>query len=185
MGGGRTATLSAFHWHQTPRIPQRTQHVQLINVKGVSSSASAHTAKGALPFCHATAMPQRSVVAAVAALFFGFLAPAQAHRDGCHRWHSCPIDSGSYVCGDLGYTSGCPMAQPLGGTVTPAAAPPLSGPTRRTTTSLNLRFGPSTTSTKLATLNNGTTVGLLGCGNGWCQVKWQGRTGYVSQQYLK
>lgn len=30
-----------------------------------------------------------------------------AHRDGCHRWHSCPSDSGSYVCGDLGYTSGC------------------------------------------------------------------------------
>ena len=32
---------------------------------------------------------------------------ASAHRDGCHRWHSCPSDSGSYVCGDLGYTSGC------------------------------------------------------------------------------
>jgi hypothetical protein len=32
---------------------------------------------------------------------------ALAHRDGCHRWHSCPSDSGSYVCGDLGYTSGC------------------------------------------------------------------------------
>lgn len=31
-----------------------------------------------------------------------------AHRSGCHRWHSCPSDSGSYVCGDLGYTSGCP-----------------------------------------------------------------------------
>lgn len=34
--------------------------------------------------------------------------PAQAHRDGCHRWHSCPSDSGSYVCGDLGYDSECP-----------------------------------------------------------------------------
>ncbi|MDQ3089794.1 MAG: hypothetical protein M3Q24_01400 [bacterium] len=33
---------------------------------------------------------------------------AYAHRSGCHRWHSCPSDSGSYVCGDLGYTSGCP-----------------------------------------------------------------------------
>lgn len=30
-----------------------------------------------------------------------------AHRDGCHRWHSCPSDSGSYTCGDLGYTSEC------------------------------------------------------------------------------
>lgn len=33
---------------------------------------------------------------------------ASAHRSGCHRWHSCPSDTGSYVCGDLGYTSGCP-----------------------------------------------------------------------------
>lgn len=28
---------------------------------------------------------------------------AQAHRDGCHRWHSCPSDTGSYSCGDAGY----------------------------------------------------------------------------------
>ncbi|HSE99390.1 MAG TPA: hypothetical protein VLA48_00715 [Nitrososphaeraceae archaeon] len=28
------------------------------------------------------------------------------HSDGCHRWHSCPSNSGSYVCGgDLGYDS--------------------------------------------------------------------------------
>lgn len=32
---------------------------------------------------------------------------AEAHRSGCHRWHSCPSDTGSYICGDLGYTSGC------------------------------------------------------------------------------
>jgi hypothetical protein len=29
-----------------------------------------------------------------------------AHRDGCHRWHSCP-SHGSYVCGDLGYDDEC------------------------------------------------------------------------------
>jgi len=33
---------------------------------------------------------------------------SDAHQSGCHRWHSCPSDSGSYTCGDLGYTSGCP-----------------------------------------------------------------------------
>lgn len=38
---------------------------------------------------------------------------ADAHRSGCHRWHSCPSDSGSYVCGDLGYTSGCPRVNPV------------------------------------------------------------------------
>ena len=31
-----------------------------------------------------------------------------AHRDGCHRWHSCPSDSGSYECGDTGHCSECP-----------------------------------------------------------------------------
>jgi micrococcal nuclease len=33
--------------------------------------------------------------------------PLFAHRDGCHRWHSCPSDNGSYVCGDLGHDDGC------------------------------------------------------------------------------
>ena len=32
---------------------------------------------------------------------------AEAHRSGCHRWHSCPSDSGSYICGDTGHCSGC------------------------------------------------------------------------------
>ena len=34
--------------------------------------------------------------------------PASAHRSGCHRWHSCPSDTGSYECGDLGYDTYCP-----------------------------------------------------------------------------
>lgn len=34
-----------------------------------------------------------------------------AHRSGCHSWHSCPSDSGSYTCGDKGYCSGCPNNQ--------------------------------------------------------------------------
>jgi hypothetical protein len=38
-----------------------------------------------------------------------------AHQSGCHRWHSCPSDTGSYVCGDLGYYSQCPTT---GGTDT-------------------------------------------------------------------
>lgn len=52
--------------------------------------------------------------AALSVLFL-LAAPAQAHRDGCHRWHSCPSDTGSYVCGDLGYTTEC------GGTAASAA----------------------------------------------------------------
>ncbi|MEM2160063.1 MAG: thermonuclease family protein [Candidatus Nitrosotenuis sp.] len=30
-----------------------------------------------------------------------------AHRDGCHSWHNCQSDSGSYTCGDKGYCSQC------------------------------------------------------------------------------
>ncbi|SDU90743.1 hypothetical protein SAMN04488544_1784 [Microlunatus sagamiharensis] len=53
------------------------------------------------------------LLAALTAAFF--LLPttaAEAHRDGCHRWHSCPSDSGSYVCGDLGDYSECPGGKP-------------------------------------------------------------------------
>jgi hypothetical protein len=34
-------------------------------------------------------------------------APTLAHRSGCHRWHSCPPDLGTYVCGDTGHCSQC------------------------------------------------------------------------------
>jgi micrococcal nuclease len=32
---------------------------------------------------------------------------SSAHRSGCHRWHSCPSDNGSYECGDLGHDDYC------------------------------------------------------------------------------
>lgn len=48
--------------------------------------------------------------------------PAEAHRDGCHRWHSCPSDSGSYVCGDLGIATYCPGTEALP-EAPPAAVP--------------------------------------------------------------
>lgn len=37
-----------------------------------------------------------------------WISPAASHRSGCHRWHACPSDTGSYVCGDLGSCSQCP-----------------------------------------------------------------------------
>ena len=45
----------------------------------------------------------------ILALFFFAIPSSDAHQDGCHRWHSCPSDSGSYVCGDLGYDNECPV----------------------------------------------------------------------------
>ncbi|HEU4323269.1 MAG TPA: hypothetical protein VFS21_08945 [Roseiflexaceae bacterium] len=66
-------------------------------------------------------------VLAVAAL--SAAPPASAHRDGCHRWHSCPSDSGSYVCGDLGYDTYCPEKRAKQPTAVPRApAPPTAVP---------------------------------------------------------
>ncbi|WP_162393922.1 SH3 domain-containing protein [Deinococcus kurensis] len=38
---------------------------------------------------------------------------------------------------------------------------------------------------ELATLIKGTKVNLILCGNSWCRVTCQGRTGYVAQVYLR
>jgi len=60
---------------------------------------------------------KRSKVATfLTALLFAFgllTLPSEvsSHRSGCHRWHSCPSDRGSYVCGDIGYCSQCPDNQ--------------------------------------------------------------------------
>ena len=43
----------------------------------------------------------------IATLSYAYTKTAYAHRSGCHRWHSCPSDSGSYVCGDTGYDNYC------------------------------------------------------------------------------
>lgn len=44
----------------------------------------------------------------IAASLTLFLSPTvYAHQSGCHRWHSCPSDSGSYSCGDTGYSNYC------------------------------------------------------------------------------
>ncbi|NUP16687.1 MAG: hypothetical protein HOZ81_11375 [Streptomyces sp.] len=48
-----------------------------------------------------------AVVTAAVLLLAVFPVTAEAHRNGCHRWHSCPSDTGSYVCGDLGYDTYC------------------------------------------------------------------------------
>src|SRR2546426_3185117 len=42
------------------------------------------------------------------AMILGSASSSDAHRSGCHRWHSCPSDTGSYVCGDTGHCSACP-----------------------------------------------------------------------------
>lgn len=62
---------------------------------------------------------KKVILALVVLSVFIPISSVSAHRSGCHRWHSCPSDSGSYVCGDLGYTSGCPKAAPKQKSVSP------------------------------------------------------------------
>lgn len=45
--------------------------------------------------------------------------PAEAHRSGCHRWHSCPSDTGSYTCGDAGHPCQYPTYPKSGGVIYP------------------------------------------------------------------
>lgn len=67
----------------------------------------------------------------------GVVPDALAHQSGCHRWHSCPSDRGTYTCGDLGRCSQCPDNQfCLAGRprhrkrpIAPSPAPDLQPPT--------------------------------------------------------
>jgi len=56
-----------------------------------------------------------------ALIILAFVLPniSLAHRSGCHRWHSCPSDSGSYTCGDAGYPCQYPTFPASGGVVYP------------------------------------------------------------------
>lgn len=53
-----------------------------------------------------------AALACIAAIGGSSPTVAEAHQSGCHRWHSCPSDTGSYVCGDLGYDSYCGYSAP-------------------------------------------------------------------------
>ena len=54
-----------------------------------------------------------ALVVIVAIIFISFTifpnlpTESLAHIDGCHRWHSCPSDDGSYICGDTGHDDEC------------------------------------------------------------------------------
>lgn len=57
--------------------------------------------------------------------------------------------------------------------------------TYSTTAALNVRSGAGTSYSKLGTLAKGSTVRVLGSSNGWSKINYNGRTGYVSSQYLQ
>lgn len=71
----------------------------------------------------------------VLAAFALTISPATfAHRSGCHGAHSCPSDTGSYVCGDKGNSSQCGSS-----VATSAATPKKNKDTSRTKSKRPLR----------------------------------------------
>ncbi len=80
--------------------------------------------------------------------------------------------------GTLGLHSSKLMSEPA---VASAAAE-----TYTTTANLNIRSGPSTSNTIVATVKQGTQLTVVGqASSGWLKVSYQGKTGYVSTQYVK
>lgn len=53
-----------------------------------------------------------------------------------------------------------------------------------TTSNLNMRKGPSTSYNKITTIPSGSKVLVITSGNGWSEVVYNNKTGYVSNQYL-
>ena len=66
-----------------------------------------------------------------------------------------------------------------------SSAPELSTTTKYVTaSSLNVRSGASTTYSVIGKLSKGSKVEVISTSNGWSKIKYDGRTGYVSSQYL-
>ena len=53
-----------------------------------------------------------------------------------------------------------------------------------TATTLNVRSGAGTNYSKITTISYGTEVGVISESNGWSKINYNGKTGYVSSQYL-
>jgi phosphatidylserine/phosphatidylglycerophosphate/cardiolipin synthase-like enzyme len=71
-----------------------------------------------------------------------WIVATHAHQDPCHRWHACPSDSQTYVCGDKGRCDQCPDNQyclvsksRMTSSSTPTPAPPARWPSTTTTPS--------------------------------------------------
>jgi hypothetical protein len=68
-----------------------------------SQDGTGHQGKGNQQMRRAFLLGAAIVFVGVAAIGLVDPASSPAHQSGCHRWHSCPSDTGSYTCGDLGY----------------------------------------------------------------------------------
>ncbi|HEV7254426.1 MAG TPA: SH3 domain-containing protein [Mesorhizobium sp.] len=66
-----------------------------------------------------------------------------------------------------------------------AAAPEEPQRKTRMARSANLRARPANGGRTLGVLSAGTSIALIGCGKGWCEVSADGRRGFVAERFLK
>src|SRR5258708_4715697 len=82
-----------------------------------------------------------------------------------------------------------PSANPQDGPATqaPTSRAPVRAPrvgSAAVTASVNLRSGPGTDSEIITTIPAGSTVRVTGCSGEWCEVTWNGRSGYAIARNL-
>jgi hypothetical protein len=82
-----------------------------------------------------------------------------------------------------------PNASPQDGPATqaPTSQAPLRGARARSaavTATVNLRNGPGTDSEIITTIPAGSTVRVASCSGEWCEVTWNGRSGYAIARNL-
>lgn len=117
----------------------------------------------------------------VAALVYLFASPAEAHRSGCHRWHTCPSDTGSYTMGSPAVnvpTTRVASAPAVTSSYTSSASNAMM------TSNVNLRASASRAGRVLRVVPKSAVVSLYSCAGTWCRVKYQGQEGYVSKDYV-
>ena len=65
---------------------------------------------------------------------------------------------------------------------TPQEADRITGTVSAST--LNVRSGPGSSHAKIGSLSSGAQVEILEQLDGWCRIEWNGKTGYISSQYV-
>ena len=61
---------------------------------------------------------------------------------------------------------------------------PADAAVTRTTSHLNMRFGPGANYRRATTIPPGQTINVIGCTGSWCAVIWRRHQGYVNARYL-
>ncbi|MCB1499233.1 MAG: SH3 domain-containing protein [Bauldia sp.] len=75
------------------------------------------------------------------------------------------------------------LSSSIGGTVAVSVSPADAAVTR-TTSHLNMRFGPGANYRRVTTIPPGQTINVLGCTGNWCAATWRRHQGYVNARYL-